>query len=160
MKHPLDALRAGKLPSLITDPPHYMHPTIDSLEARFVIENLPYHVATAAAYLWRCGRKQGVDPLDDLAKAMQHLQFEIERLRKYRLSPVYAHSLPTIGAPGIQSIIEPFPYNIATALRYLLGMQIPWDLSAAMSYIDFEIDRRTPPKLREMPADLLDLLKG
>lgn len=102
---------------LIKEPPHYMHPTIPNLEARFVIENLPYHVATAAAYLWRCGRKDGAAPVDDLRKANQHLTFETERLAKYRLPAIYPYSKPIIDLT-IQRIIEPFPYNIATCLAF------------------------------------------
>lgn len=62
--------------------PYYKHPTIPGLEARHVIEAFPYHIATAMAYEWRCGRKPGIDPITDLEKAIDHLRFEIERLRK------------------------------------------------------------------------------
>lgn len=61
-------------------PSHYDHPTIAGLQAIDVIQDFPYNVATAMAYLWRCGRKPGIDPLEDLRKARQHIDFELRRL--------------------------------------------------------------------------------
>jgi|TARA_R110000824_G_scaffold256008_2_gene444944 hypothetical protein len=58
-------------------------------EARKVISgfDLSYNVGTATTYLLRCGKKteQGMTDKDkhieDIEKAMNHLRFELERLR-------------------------------------------------------------------------------
>jgi len=58
-------------------------------EAREVISgfDLSYNVGTATTYLLRCGKKkeQGMTDKDkhieDIEKAMNHLRFELERLR-------------------------------------------------------------------------------
>jgi len=60
---------------------YYDHPTIPHLQAIDVVQDFPYNIATAMVYLWRCGRKPGVDPIEDLRKAIQHLEFEIRRLQ-------------------------------------------------------------------------------
>jgi hypothetical protein len=65
----------------INAPTHYDHPTIKGLQAITVIQDFPYNVATAMAYLWRCGRKPGVDPVEDLRKAVVHIEYEIARLQ-------------------------------------------------------------------------------
>ena len=59
-------------------------------EARKVIDNfdLSYNVGTATTYLLRCGKKkeQGMTDnekhIEDIQKAINHLQFEIERLKE------------------------------------------------------------------------------
>lgn len=63
---------------------YYDHPTIQGLQAIDVIQDFPYNIATAMAYLWRCGRKPGVDALEDLEKSRHHIAFEIERLKAQR----------------------------------------------------------------------------
>lgn len=121
-------------------PSHYLHPTIPGLEARHVIENYPYHIATAIAYLWRCGRKEGVDPLDDLRKAKMHLGFELERINKVK-QPA---ALLDYNHREMQRIIEVFPYNIASALYFLLGcLPLRTIISSAIICIDREIERLT-----------------
>ena len=59
-------------------------------EARRVIDNfdLSYNVGTATTYLLRCGKKkeEGMTDtekhIEDIQKAINHLQFEIERLKE------------------------------------------------------------------------------
>ena len=59
-------------------------------EARKVIDNfdLSYNVGTATTYLLRCGKKkeQGMTDnekhIEDIQKSINHLQFEIERLKE------------------------------------------------------------------------------
>jgi len=67
---------------VIKAPSHYDHPTIDGLQAIDVVQDFSYNVATAMAYLWRAGRKPGTDPIQDLRKAAQHIEFEIKRLNR------------------------------------------------------------------------------
>jgi len=66
---------------------YYDHPTIDGLQAIDVIQDFSYNVATAIAYLWRWGRKPNTDPLEDGRKAIQHIEFECERLKAQRPTP-------------------------------------------------------------------------
>lgn len=120
-------------------PSHYLHPTIPGLEARHVIENYPYHIATAIAYLWRCGRKEGVDPLDDLRKAKMHLEFELERYRN-NLTLHYAER--RLSNQEVHRIVEPFSLNIASALYFLIGRTpLPSIVQNAIRHIDFELER-------------------
>ena len=59
-------------------------------EARKVIEDfdLSYNVGTATTYLLRCGKKteEGMTiqekHIEDIQKAINHLQFELEKLKK------------------------------------------------------------------------------
>lgn len=67
-------------------PVHYTwHPKV---EAHEVAEELTYNLGTALAYIWRCGRKGS--PLEDIDKAIMHLQFERARLTSTRPAPVAA----------------------------------------------------------------------
>jgi len=60
------------------------------IEARKVIEDfdLSYNVGTACSYLLRCGKKteegmSNIDKhIDDIQKGVNHLLFEIERLKE------------------------------------------------------------------------------
>jgi hypothetical protein len=47
-----------------------------------VVENLPFFRGNAIKYLLRAGRKEGAPETQDLEKAAQCVQFEIERLKK------------------------------------------------------------------------------
>jgi len=59
------------------------------IEARKVIEDfdLSYNVGTACSYLLRCGKKkeEGMDIIDkhieDIQKAINHLEFELDKLK-------------------------------------------------------------------------------
>lgn len=64
-------------------PTYYVLPRACT-EVRHVIEvlRLSYHVGTALAYLCRAGRKPGARYVDDLRKAVAHLQFELERAER------------------------------------------------------------------------------
>ena len=62
------------------NPAHYRsHPS--GVECIEVIEALPYNVGAAIKYLWRAGLKTA-DPLEDLKKALWHVNREIARLEK------------------------------------------------------------------------------
>jgi len=77
--HLSDASRMyQKTPSPITHPPHYTsHPS--GVEAWTIAEAFSYHIGTAIAYLWRAEHKNGIE---DLRKAIQHIEREILRLEK------------------------------------------------------------------------------
>lgn len=58
------------------DPEHYQwHPVC---EAQQISGEFPYHLGTAISYIWRVGRKD--DPIQDINKAIRHLEFERDRL--------------------------------------------------------------------------------
>ena len=64
-------------------PSHYTwHPS--GLQPKDFVGEFPYNIGTAMAYEWRAGRKEGVDVLDDLRKAIRHLEFEVERIEAQR----------------------------------------------------------------------------
>jgi hypothetical protein len=64
---------------------YYDHPTIPNLQAIDVIQDFPYNIGTAMAYLWRAHTgKPGVDPIEDLRKCLQHVEFEIKRIEAQR----------------------------------------------------------------------------
>ena len=63
---------------VVDHPNHYTwHPLVECHE---VVEEFPYNVGTAIAYLWRSGRKTS-DPIEDIEKAIKHLEFECARLQ-------------------------------------------------------------------------------
>lgn len=62
-----DAIRA---------PDHYTwHPT--GIECATIVDEFPYHIGTAMAYLWRHAHK-GCAAMD-LRKAIQHIEMELVR---------------------------------------------------------------------------------
>lgn len=62
------------------NPDHYKsHPS--GIEAIDILEHLPYNVASAMKYLWRCGLKQTAQPEEDLKKAEWFIQREQKRLK-------------------------------------------------------------------------------
>ena len=62
---------------LTPGPSYYTwHPTHQTKD---VATFLPYNVGVALAYLWRAGRKPGSPLLEDLRKALDHIQFEQQR---------------------------------------------------------------------------------
>lgn len=74
----------------IGHPTHYTwHPKVECHE---VAEELTYNLGTALAYIWRCGRK--CDPLEDIDKAIMHLQFERARLTS-SAQPAVAAPVPS-----------------------------------------------------------------
>ncbi len=65
-------------PSNVKHPNHYTwHPT--GVECKDITQEFNYNVGSAIAYLWRHERKNGIE---DLKKAVEHINFEIERLTK------------------------------------------------------------------------------
>lgn len=62
-------------------PSHYTwHPS--GIQPKDFVGEFTYNVGTAMVYEWRAGRKEGVDAIDDLRKAITHLRFEIERIER------------------------------------------------------------------------------
>ena len=63
------------------DIPNYYKGDTYGYEARKVIEdwNLSYNIGTAVSYLLRCNYKH-TTPIDDIKKAINHLQFELDKL--------------------------------------------------------------------------------
>ena len=70
--------------------PNYYIGSVYKYEARKVIEDwdLSYNIGTATSYLLRCGKKteEGMSSkekhIEDIEKAINHLVFEIEKLKK------------------------------------------------------------------------------
>ena len=70
--------------------PNYYIGSVYKYEARKVIEDwdLSYNIGTATSYLLRCGKKteKGMSSkekhIEDIEKAINHLVFEIDKLKK------------------------------------------------------------------------------
>ena len=83
---PLIADGASNVSEIVERPPHYTGAAVPCpycahmIEPIHIIEHLPYNIGAALKYMFRCSRKG--DPVTDLAKAMQYLQFEQARLRR------------------------------------------------------------------------------
>ena len=61
----------------INAPIHYRwHPKVECIE---VAQELDYNLGVALAYIWRCKYKHP-DAVQDLRKAIKHLEFECARL--------------------------------------------------------------------------------
>ena len=58
----------------------------EGYEARRVCDNfeLPYHLATAVTYLLRAYRKHE-SPVEDINKAIAHLEFELEKIKREKI---------------------------------------------------------------------------
>lgn len=68
-----------RVSDLVNHPDHYTwHPVC---EAKDITQEFNYNLGTAIAYIWRSGCKT-VDPLEDLRKAIKHLEFECARLEE------------------------------------------------------------------------------
>lgn len=59
----------------------------NGIECKDVVGEFPYNIGTAIAYLWRAGKKpaegnqtQHEKTIEDMRKAIDHIQFEIARL--------------------------------------------------------------------------------
>ena len=61
-------------------PNYYVLP--NGIECKDVEGEFPTNKGKAIGYIWRSGKKPGVDEISDLKKAIDHLTFEIERLSK------------------------------------------------------------------------------
>lgn len=71
-----------EIQDVVNHPSHYCsHPA--SIECIEVIEWFPLNIGNAVKYLWRCGLKEGNDPLTDLRKAVWFINREIERREKF-----------------------------------------------------------------------------
>lgn len=65
----------------VKHPRHYnLHPA--GIECIDVIQYMTFNVGTAIKHCWRAGLKPGQDDVRDLRKAIEYLQFEIERLER------------------------------------------------------------------------------
>ena len=63
---------------LVKHPSHYtLHPS--GIECIKIVQEFPYNVGVAMSYCWRHEHKG--QAIQDLEKAIQHLQFEVTRLR-------------------------------------------------------------------------------
>lgn len=69
------------LPDPVNHPPHYKSggiEVIDYIEAK----DLNYRLGNVIKYVSRAGKKEGIDPIEDLEKAVWYLQREIAARRK------------------------------------------------------------------------------
>lgn len=92
----------------VSHPAHYtqgpVHPACgEVVECITITEHHNYNVGNAIKYLWRADHKDNA--LEDLAKAAQYIQFEIDR-RKYEAArnepPLFAEPGPTVGKAEVR----------------------------------------------------------
>lgn len=82
----IDLDRGGEVisaPDLVNKPPHYTTGGVDFLdfaEAKNLTENA--YLFNVVKYVTRCGKKEGVDPVQDLQKARFYLDREINRRKE------------------------------------------------------------------------------
>jgi hypothetical protein len=63
---------------MVEHPPHYnSHPF--GVECLSIAQEFNFNLGNVIKYVWRAGLKSA-DPLQDLLKAKQYIQFEIERI--------------------------------------------------------------------------------
>ena len=68
----------------VVHPRHYnTHPT--GIECIEIIQHYPANIAFAMKYCWRAGQKDGESLIKDYRKAIEYLQFEIDRLVRFEL---------------------------------------------------------------------------
>lgn len=63
----------------VRHPSHYTDGPVPGIECVQVAQWFPYALGNVIKYVWRAGRK-GDNAIEDLRKAQQYLQFEIDRL--------------------------------------------------------------------------------
>ena len=69
---------------MVERPQHYTwHPVA---ECKAITQEFNYNLGTAIAYIWRAGRKYEDAEVEDLRKAIKHIEFECDRL-KLRTQP-------------------------------------------------------------------------
>ena len=69
-----------KVPNNVAHPSHY---TSGAIEVKDFTNawNMNFNLGNVLKYIVRAGRKKDVDPLEDLQKARQYIDFEIERVQ-------------------------------------------------------------------------------
>jgi hypothetical protein len=63
------------------NPDYYTLP--NGWQAKDVSGHFDGHTAQAIQYLWRHGKKGSADPIEDLEKAKQFIDFRIEHIKKF-----------------------------------------------------------------------------
>lgn len=70
----------------VHNPAHYQGPQCPhcrrSFEIRYLIEGMPFFRGAAMKYIFRAGRKPGAPEEEDLRKACQCVEFELERIQR------------------------------------------------------------------------------
>jgi hypothetical protein len=64
-----------------TSPDYYTLP--NGMQAREALQFFDYNTGCAIKYLWRHGKKEGEDPIKDLNKAKDYIDFRIEYIKKF-----------------------------------------------------------------------------
>ena len=63
----------------ITSPHHYVD-TVPGIECIQVTQHFNFNRGNAIKYIWRAGEKDETKEIEDLKKAIQYLEFELERI--------------------------------------------------------------------------------
>lgn len=81
----------------VNHPPHYQSKS--GIECIDVIEDMPYNIASAIKYLWRCGKKW--DAKEDLEKAEWFIRRELQRVAKNKNDDYTRSTCCSTETPGI-----------------------------------------------------------
>ena len=64
----------------IKHPAHYnQHPS--KVECIEIVQHHNFNIGNAIKYLWRCGLKDGEQEIEELLKAREYIEFEIDRIK-------------------------------------------------------------------------------
>ena len=74
----------------VNRPSHYDLPGLPGVQVIAITKHLPHCRGSAVEYILRAGKKPGVDPVEDLEKAIFHLHEEIDRIKIDRIKQVEA----------------------------------------------------------------------
>jgi hypothetical protein len=79
----MDNVPIGEQPNNPINPNHYQL-SRSGQQPHHVVEdfNLSYNVGTSCVYLLRAGKKEISSYKEDIEKAIRHLQFELESIKK------------------------------------------------------------------------------
>ncbi|MER2142176.1 MAG: DUF3310 domain-containing protein [Eubacteriales bacterium] len=78
-------------PDMVAHPPHYTSSPAKCrkcgavIECIWITEHLPFSLGSAVKYIWR--RLHKGNTLEDLRKARQYLDFEIEKIEREAMEP-------------------------------------------------------------------------
>lgn len=80
-------MKDGEEMDVIEHPEHYNeHPS--GIECIEIVQHMDFNIGTAIKHLWRAGLKKGVTYDEDLMKARQYIDFELQRHEEYDIEGV------------------------------------------------------------------------
>jgi len=106
----------------MTTPDYYKLNLELSIKDLIDLSNASYHLGTALAYLYRAGKKNDNPFGKDILKAIQHLEFEINKIKTYQVLYIQTSDIDNI--TGIFNLRSLFSQNMAftTAIEVIIDI--------------------------------------